>query len=494
MPVNIEREMKFRLSPEAARRLWRVVRAAKRPARRELRSVYYDTRDLRLRRAGMALRLRRDGRRWIQTLKAEGAMHSGVAVRSEWEKPLRHGAIEVGAFPQEEILLATGVDLQSLALEPIFETRFNRRFTMVALERGTQVELALDEGCIVAPAGKAPILELEAELKAGELPAMVRWAARLAEPLALELELESKAERGYRLAEGVAEPPPRKWRKPPLDELRTPQDAFVAFFSAALLQAAANARGVARQGDPEYLHQLRIGLRRLRSTLRAFRSAVPKESARALAPPLAGLMPALGAARDWDVFFDWLSGAAADRPPLAPLLPQAARRRAQARAAAAGVAASREFHRFVFAAFDWLQAAPLGAESAASLAGFARDALQRLYRKTVRSARGIDWGDVERRHDVRIRIKRLRYASEYFAGCFAPESVQPFLKRAEALQELLGELTDIAVARSLLAQLDPRLRAAVTLARRQLAARERAVMKALEPAWRDFGKRSPFWR
>src|SRR5688572_11182916 len=243
--MQIEREIKFRLTPEAARRVARQVRPAGPWRRRMVSNEYYDTANERLRRAGVALRLRRDGKRRLQTLKVESA-GAGLTTRAEWKIPAPRGRLDVAAFPREEILAATGLDMAKLAtrLRPWFETRFDRRSAHVLVDGATRAEIAVDRGYVAAGERREPISEIELELKAGDTASLLRYAAAIAKPLGLALEFESKAERGYRLVSGEAFPPPRKWRRPRLGELATPSEAFSAIFGAALTQAGANARGV----------------------------------------------------------------------------------------------------------------------------------------------------------------------------------------------------------------------------------------------------------
>src|ERR1051326_7579553 len=99
--MAIERELKFRLSPRAT------ARAAERlalGAPQSLSSVYFDTADQALRRAHIALRLRRHGRQWLQTLKSEPAPRG----RREWETPASRG-LDVARLPLAQIKRSTGV-------------------------------------------------------------------------------------------------------------------------------------------------------------------------------------------------------------------------------------------------------------------------------------------------------------------------------------------------------------------------------------------------
>ncbi|MEW6690487.1 MAG: CYTH domain-containing protein, partial [Pseudomonadota bacterium] len=127
--MQIERELKFRLSPASVRSVWRLARFVARPRQKQIVSVYYDTPGARLRRSGAALRLRREGGRWLQTLKAEAGPQAGLAARAEWELAAPGRRLDLGAFPRESIMAATGLDLRSLGrgLKPLFETRFTRR-------------------------------------------------------------------------------------------------------------------------------------------------------------------------------------------------------------------------------------------------------------------------------------------------------------------------------------------------------------------------------
>jgi len=449
-------------------------------------SVYYDTPDQKLERAGAALRLRRVGRRWLQTLKASQAAQGALAARAHWEMPAPRGRLDVGAFPREEILAATGLDLARLApqLRPKFETRFARSSAAVRLGGTTRAEICVDRGYVAAGKRREPISEIEIELKSGETAALLRYAGAIAKPLGLALEFESKAERGYRVAAGEAFPAPRKWRRPRIGELATPGEAFGAVFAAALTQAGANARGVAEGEDPEYLHQMRVGLRRLRSALLAFRDLVPKKTAQPIAARLRRLMPPLGAARDWDVFCEALARAAA--PPA--LLARARAKRASARRAARQTARSAELQAFLLRSLRWVDGGRW--RTRVSLIDFAKAALDRLHRKALKAARDIDWTDPERRHRLRIRMKRLRYACDFFSASFAGAATRPYIKRLAALQDVLGDLNDISVARRLLGELAlpaGRLRPA-------LALRERKLVTSLEAAWTAFEKRGPFWK
>jgi CHAD domain-containing protein len=258
---------------------------------------------------------------------------------------------------------------------------------------------------------------------------------------------------------------PRKWRTPALGGRPSVRPAVAALFSAALAQVEVNARGVARFADPEFLHQLRVGLRRLRTVQRAFRLPGTKRRLRKF-------KPALAAARDWDVFCGWLENARVS-PELKSL---ARRKRAAARRQAQHVLSSRAFDQFLRCAprcVHETKASPL-------------KALESFHRKALKKAQRIDWQDEEDRHALRIRIRRLRYACEFFAPFFPRTQYAAYLKRVKALQDLLGELNDIAVARRFLQEMK-----AEPL--KQLQRREARLISVLGPAWAAFERSRTFW-
>jgi len=470
--MAIERELKFRLPAGAAVRAARMLALG--PPRR-LVSVYFDTPDEALRRARLALRLRRAGQRWLQALKSDVS----PLARGEWETEAPRERLDLAGLPLAEIRAATGVELAKLAprLKARFETRFARQQAELSFG-GATIEAALDRGALVAGARRAPILELELELKSGEPEALLRYAQTLVGPLQLQLALESKAERGYQLRHGGPLAPPRKWQAVAVGHC-APHEALARLAAAALAQAGANAPGLLASENAEYLHQLRVALRRLRAVLVAFRGLAPK--AKGLKRRLRALSPTLGAARDWDVFV-------ASLPKGSALLRRARARQRKALRAVRALVSGPLFTAFLLHGFAWVEKAHWQS-SAQSLAEFAAQSLERLHGKALQLGQRIDWQQAADRHALRIRVKRLRYACDSLAESFAAGAVKPYLAALETLQEDLGKLNDIAVAGRLAAELGSE----ATLAR-SLGARERRLIARLSRDWAAFVERPPFWR
>lgn len=248
-----------------------------------------------------------------------------------------------------------------------------------------------------------------------------------------------------------------------------PQAAFRAAAEAALAQIETNARGALVSEDPESLHQLRVGLRRLRAALRAFRALLPPKTAGKLKRGLRKLSPKLGTARDWDVLVARLEADGAS----ARLLHKARARRARARRAARRAIVSKGFAG-IGPAVRGLAAA----DSRESLAQFGAAALARAHRKLMAQADGADWADAAARHAVRIRVKRLRYSCEFFAPAFPSRLATSYIATLKDLQEILGALNDIAVGRRLIG----------------FDADEAALLRRLGAAWPRLAQRPVFWR
>ena len=133
----------------------------------ELANVYYDTPDQALARNRAALRVRRQGSQWLQTLKTAAVSTSGLSARHEWEVPLQSDALSVDAFVANNAAEAADyVRPHAAALAPLFRTDFTRRLWHVRAEGG-EIEIALDGGAILIPGTQArePIDELELEWK-----------------------------------------------------------------------------------------------------------------------------------------------------------------------------------------------------------------------------------------------------------------------------------------------------------------------------------------
>src|SRR5262245_4061170 len=166
-----EFELKIVVDDKSAQQLWARVKAVKlatgRRKTRTLRSIYLDTPNHALERAGISLRLRRDGRRWIQTVKTGKSLHGGLARVDETENRARGGrpcieAIADASIRDEILRHVNGSPLQSVC-----ETLIKRSSAELTVGNGTRAELAIDVGEIRASGRSAELREAEIELIEG---------------------------------------------------------------------------------------------------------------------------------------------------------------------------------------------------------------------------------------------------------------------------------------------------------------------------------------
>ena len=444
-PVEIE--LKFQVPAAARERVRRAVATGSATVTR-LQAVYVDTADDRLAAAAMALRLRKEGRTWVQTLKGRG---DGLMQRLEHELRLppqrglpevdtaRHDGTAAGA--RLHALLADGAQLQA-----VYRTDIRRTHRRVR-SGGAVVEIAFDEGKIVAGTHTLPVCEIEFELLSGPPQALLALAARWVQRHGLWLDVRSKSERGHRLARGLAPPPAMRATPLALDARATPQAAFGAMVQATLAQWLPNAAEVADgSAEAEHLHQLRVALRRLRSALRLFSgwSAEP-EAALALEARLREPFARLGASRDRDALQAGLLPAllAAGGPPLS--LPPAAPEDPSAivREPALTLAALESLRLALPAAAPVHPPAP---EATDGLPAAARALMKKAFRRAMAEAAAFETLDVPAQHRIRKRLKRLRYGAEFVQALLPGRDSRNTLKRLREALDALGEYNDVLVA------------------------------------------------
>ena len=413
----------------------------------EVDNVYFDTADRLLRANRMALRLRRIGRRWLQTLKTE-ARAGALASRGEWEVPAPRGRLDLGRFP-ETPLAALLQAHPGARLLPAFRTRFRR--TVWNAGDGA-IEVVLDRGEIGSGDRNAPILELELELKSGPVEALYRLAASLAgrgsDALALLPAVDSKAVRGYRLAAEESAMPLKANAAALTAELTratTPAAALRSVVERGTTLLLANAAGSAEGREPEFVHQARVAVRRVRSAARLLGKAAGWPAS--LDADLRWIARRLGAVRDWDVLqAQTLPTLAAALPAAGSLAGHAAELRRGDDEALREALASPRYARLALRLLRW---ASTPAEDGPTLAAAAGRRLKRLHRRLFEPAAFFVALPVERQHRVRIRAKRLRYGLDLFAPALPSKPTRRYVERLARLQDELGALNDAVVGAAL---------------------------------------------
>jgi inorganic triphosphatase YgiF len=515
-----ETELKFALAPGDVDRLQQalMLRArSKTPARAQtLHSTYYDTPDRALQSAGFSLRVRAVGPQWVQTVKQEAAC---VASRGEWEIALKDGELDLKAAastPLGDILR----DLRG-APAPVFTTTVQRT-TCLIRQGSAKVEAAMDRGVIQAQGRTAEVCELELELKAGPVKAVFDLARRLSDTAPLRLSFESKSQRGYGLLDDPPRSPGLKGDAVRLTRTMSVRAAFQAIAADALKQWVGNAASLRAHRQPEALHQMRVALRRLRTALKLFEAVVSDDAYPKLMTDLTWLTGELDQGRDTDVLIDETFRPAAERfagqAGLASLGERLLATRAKTYDRILAVLDGPRHLALVLEMAAWIDAGrwvrpddPKFAPKAdAPIDALAAEALDRLRRQIKRRSRGLRRLDAPSRHKLRIRAKRLRYALEFFADLYVrqPKARDRFLRTLRLLQDALGALNDLHVARQAgLALAEGGGRAAgeseIEGAQQAFAAGlmigaraqdEASLMQAAETHYKSLIAAKPFWR
>ena len=456
--MSVETELKLRIAPEHLNRLKRhsllKKLATSRAGTRKLYSVYYDTPDLKLHQRAMALRLRRVGKQWLQTLKGGGGIQAGLHQRNEWETQVTGKALDF------EALEASGgkhlpISLRK-KLQPLFVTDFSRTTRMIAFG-GAEIELSMDSGEIRAGKSRRQISELELELKSGESAQLFKFALALLDIVPLEVEHTSKAEYGYRLHSATL-PAVSKASFPSLAKSPDIAPALQSMIGCCLLHLQANISGAIQKLDEEYLHQVRVALRRLRVVLsmtETFRADV--ELAK-LHEQVEELCVEFGRLREWDVFVTQIllpiRSRLSEQDGLR-LLSASEKLRGQHHAAVESRLQSQDYQRFLLRFGAWMHGDYWckSTSDSLSLPHFAEQILDKRSRQAGKRGKCLTAADPGQLHALRIACKKLRYSAEIFASLFDPVKAKRYQSALAALQDILGRLNDLDVARRLLDEL-----------------------------------------
>ncbi len=462
MPAMSETELKLLLPGADAARI--AGQLARHPALRrrprevqQLHNVYYDTPDQALRRQKVALRVRRQSggpasrAQWILTLKTAGTSVGGLSQRGEWEATLRNATPRLSALDGTPWAALDPDGTLWPQLAPAFITTCSRTLWLLRQRGGSVIEVALDVGEVLADGRRAPICELELELKAGPPEALYALARRLAEVVAVLPGQASKAERGYALARNEAVLPVRA-RPPKLNEAMPVQVAVSSVLSEMWDQTLRNSAWLIHSDEAELLHQARVGWRRLRSVTRLLRPLLGTPPA---TPALRAFWQATGPVRELDVMFtDTLPALAqayaGDDPQRqaewARVLDAVRGARAQAAAAMRGHLAQPATGQGWLAWGEWLAAVaqqPVDAE-AAKAAPWPTWVAKRLDRQHARLTHlgKLAHSDAER-HALRLRAKRLRYGAEAFASVLPQRRARRWQQDAGQAQLEEGRQRDL---------------------------------------------------
>lgn len=461
--MSTENEVKFEVSPDDLQKL--AVARSLRPTNgqfvkhKNFVSTYFDTPKHVLWRNGVSLLVRQSGKKRVQRIKSE---RDGIALgRGEWEDKIENHEPDLRAARRTALAPLFSKKLRR-DLSPIFATHIHR--TLVPLRQGnSRVELALDQGHVRVGRNVTPLAEVELELKNGSVADLFKAARMVTALVPAKLTVRRKSEQGYDLVEDqpVCAFPASKIT---LKGKATLSSAFQVIGRSVLHHIAANEPAVLA-GLPEGVHQMRIGVRRLRAAIWVFSELLRSKQTELIKNELKWLAGKLGPVRDLDVFLNTkvtrLASAASPISGLADLTTELVYRRDLAAEAAKKACASSRYRRLIFNALEWIEngiwlkrSSTLGNQRTKS---FATHLFDRRIKMVKERSNKVNKLNVRDRHKLRIATKKLRYTADFFQSLFGGSANSKALSRYkdcfERLQDSLGALNDIAVHQKMLTKL-----------------------------------------
>jgi triphosphatase len=284
-------------------------------------------------------------------------------------------------------------------------------------------------------------------------------------------------------------------------------DAALQRIGLACLDHVSSNKPAVLAGVEDGIHQMRVGVRRLRATLSAFGKLLPDNQRHWASEELRWLADALGPARNLDVFETGLLQPAkqdvADRAALEQLRQVTRRRRRVARHDAAEAVESMRYTVLMQCLRRWFDNCGWrerghGEDLYRPIDGVAERVLQRRWRVAKKRGKGFATQSPDERHRLRIALKKLRYTTESLASLYSPEKTDLFVRGLKRLQDDLGHANDLRVAHEILAELAPRAGPIAEAGRQVLGWHEERLDKnepklrnhlhelfATEPFWRD---------
>jgi CHAD domain-containing protein len=466
-------ELKVELSKSDMQRLGGKLRceglASGSPPSTRQRTVYFDTPGYKLHAAGLSLWLSRQDRRWLQIIKADKHVADSLSGTVELESPVACCEPNLAKITDKRIRRAAQKAVVDNALRPVFETVIQRS-TRKMKSPISEMELSADYAASRAGRDTRELREAELQLKSGSAEGLLFAVEKLFGDQSLKLTWQGRAADDRRLAHDKSEvsADPEKARPARISTQHTCVEAFSAILASATRQIVVNRQTILLTDDPEGAHQMRIGLRRLRSALRALRPLVDASSLRAFERSAREIGRCVGTLRDADVL---ILGIQAPMEQVAsnksgfPELRDALVRHQQAK---------RDEVRSVLGGPQWgklhlyLTLWPKTLEGRDALdkpiSRHACRILRRAWRKAAKLGRKLDQLDDEHRHEMRKALKHVRYQAEFFSPLFKKNATRHFIERLKALQDVFGYVNDVRMAPRLV-ELQHAQRAGVRAAR-----------------------------
>lgn len=512
-------KIKFELAPDEVARFQKHLAegvAHKRPLHKDtLTTTYFDTDDLSLYEAGVSLRLRNNaGGHHVQLVELPNGATHYASDRVEWEET---------ASERPNFALANGHTYPPVlnekvrkSLKPVFRSRV-KRTSQVVSRSGSEIGVTIDESKIDSGGHSTAFSEVEIALKRGEPAELFQFIWMLDEAVPLRLAVEAEGARGYRL---LRNEPEEVISTGPvhLHAGMTSAEAFRVIAHGCLHQVAGNERAMCA-GNAAALHQMRIGFRRLRTALSVFAGFLADSQIDTIKAEIKWMTGALAPARELDVFLAEvmvpLRREYREESGLQSLYRSYSAQRTRAYERVKQAANSVRFRSLMLELAAWIetgpwtmnQSEPARLARARSVESFAVEELSRRRKKVKKEGKRLAKLDPAARHQLRIRVKKLRYAAEFFSKLFPGKKrrKRELLASLKKLQDALGDVNDVAVQAGLKGEIiggkgrksaanDQHRAFAAGLIIGHQKARLDSLLNSAEDAFSDFKGAKTFWK
>ena len=418
------------------------------PKRRRVHQAFFDTPERTLTGLGLSIEETRVLRKTTLTVRQRGDDPH------EWSAPTTAGTFDFATLidtPETAEQLSQYANI----LVPLFTLDLGQR-VWTAQIRSAQVEVVLEDGGLATGQDteqrSTRICELQLRLVAGQPAALYGVARLLSRQVQLHPIRDSLMTRALAFCDGTMSRPV-KAKRIKIDPKSTALNVFKQVAWHCIDQLQANEQGVFGPDNVEFIHQARVALRRLRTALRLFNTALPTGFSDKWSQAWRDVGEQLGNARNWDVFCNELLPAIVadlgEHPDVQQLTNFADQQRIAAHAQTQEWLRGRRYSLTLIAFCEALQALP--ERDTVRIDDFASQSLKKRHKRFSRGARIAHRLSAEARHEVRIELKKLRYTLDFFESLYGQKQLQAFLQGLAKTQELLGHMNDLATGEILLA-------------------------------------------
>lgn len=278
--METEIELKFFVSPDFSDILKQKIAETKvlQHSRKELGNIYFDTADSWLRDHDIGLRIRQSDGVYVQTVKTSGRVVAGLHQRPEYNA--EHSSNEPNLLLHPDDIWPAGREVQVLQQQivPLFATNFEREQWLLSMPDGSQIEVAFDQGVVVAGEQQSPICEVELELKSGQTESLFTLARILSEQGGMRLGNLSKAARGYRLAQNYVSDPVLDFALIETDPKFSVEECFIQSLEHGLSHWHYHEQIYCEQQTVEALEQIDYAIHFIRQLFTVYGGIIPRRA------------------------------------------------------------------------------------------------------------------------------------------------------------------------------------------------------------------------